>query len=155
VVIDCWGEFYPPGMRALGIPLERTVIVRPRPGMTAWWAWEQSLRCPGVVLTLGWAETIDDRVYRRLQLAVEAGGGLGFLLRPAACRAATSWAATRLAVEALPSAATGRRVRVTLLRGRSEARQNFVELELNDEAGDVSVAAELADPTPPGGARSR
>src|SRR6476469_7814185 len=42
------GEFYPPAAAELRIPLDRTAIVRPESPTTALWAWEQSLRCPGV-----------------------------------------------------------------------------------------------------------
>src|SRR5262249_2339725 len=46
VVIDSAGEFYPPGAAGLGVPLDRTVVVRPDAPLTALWAWEQVLRCP-------------------------------------------------------------------------------------------------------------
>ena len=98
VVIDEASDFYPVAAADLGIPLERTVIVRSgrecgttlrvvnhdaerRATMTALWAWEQSLRCPGVAVTFGRIGHLDGRQFRRLQLAVEAGEGLGFLIR--------------------------------------------------------------------------
>jgi len=148
IVVDPWREFYPPGAQVLGIPLERTVVLRPPLGTSLWWGWEQALRCPGVTVTIGWVERIDDRVYRRLQLAAETGGNFGFLLRPTGERSMASCAATRLAVQPLPSRQESRRVRVEVLRGQGGGRQTAVELELGDEAGDVPVPAELADPAP-------
>src|SRR5205823_11439094 len=79
VVIDGTGEFYPPAADDLGIPLERMVVVRPDNPRIALWAWEQALRCEGVAVTVGWIGELSDRPFRRLQLAAEAGGGLGFL----------------------------------------------------------------------------
>jgi hypothetical protein len=58
---------------------------------------------------------LSDRPFRRLQLAAEAGGGLGFLVRPMACRAEPSWAAVRLGVSAQPSGELERRWRVEAL----------------------------------------
>jgi hypothetical protein len=103
VVIDGRRDFYPPAAAALGIPLEQTVVVRPAKARDALWAWEQSLRSGAVAVALGWVETLNDRAFRRLQLAAETGGSLGFLLRPASCRAAPSWAEVRLLVRALPT----------------------------------------------------
>src|SRR5262245_31695598 len=53
VVIDDTGEFYPVAAADVGVPLERTLIVRPDDPESALWAWEQSLRCPGVAVTFG------------------------------------------------------------------------------------------------------
>jgi len=80
VLIDGPGEFYPPGLAGLGVPLERTVIVRPGDTLSALWAWEQALRCKAVAVTLGRLERLNDRLFHRFQLAAETGGGLGFLL---------------------------------------------------------------------------
>jgi protein ImuA len=168
VAIDPASEFYPTTAAALGIPLGRTVVVRPETRMSTLWAWEQSLRCAGVAVTFGWMETIGDRLFRRLQLAVEAGGGLGFLLRPAECRAAPSWGATRIGVKPraerevhrrphAPREVSGRRLQVRLIRGPCGTRDTVIEVELSDELGelsdetsDVHLVSELADPATAG-----
>jgi hypothetical protein len=98
VVIDEGGEFYPVAGAQLAIPLERTAIVRPDSSKAALWAWEQSLRCPGVAVTFGKIDPANDRAIRRLQMAAEAGGGLGFLIPPPGS-SGTSWAAARIRVE--------------------------------------------------------
>jgi protein ImuA len=118
VVVDSTREFYPVAASCLGIPLERTVVVQPEGRLAALWAWEQSLRCPGVAMTLGWIDALDDRLFRRLQLGVEMGGGWGFLLRPPDGRAST-WATTRISVKALPDPSPSRRLQVWLSRERS------------------------------------
>jgi protein ImuA len=150
VVIDDRREFYPPAAADLGIPLESMVIVQPGPARAGLWALEQALRSRAVAVVLGWLGEVNDRVCRRLQLAAEAGGGLGFLLRPIACRAAPSWAEARLGVVALPSRgpwqSLGRRLRVELLHCRGGVGGGAVMLELGDEAGAVRVASPLADP---------
>jgi protein ImuA len=166
IVIDDAREFYPPAAAQLGIPFDRTIIVQPDKSRSAFWAWEQALRCPGVAVTFGWIETIDDRMLRRLQLAAETGGGLGFLLRRGK-RSGPSWAATRISVngvcwraglrerpvihgakargaDATPLSTTyadslARRLQVSLTRGK------MIELELEHEASDVPLFSELAD----------
>jgi hypothetical protein len=161
-------EFYPPAAAALGIPLEQTVIVRPASARDALWAWEQSLRSGAAAVALGWVETLNDRAFRRLQLAAETGGSLGFLLRPASCRAAPSWAEARLLVtpgvrsqesgvsnsrfassltpDSWPLTPGFRRLRLEVLHCRGGAEGQVIELELSDEADSVRLAPRLANP---------
>ncbi len=98
--------------------------------MNAWWAWEQSLRCPCVAVTLGWLPPLGERVFRRLQAAVQAGGGFGFLLRPPESEV-VSWGTTRLNVRAVPSLGDGlgRRLRVELLRGSGGVTMSFISVD--------------------------
>jgi protein ImuA len=146
VVLD-EGDFYPVGAAGLGVPLDRTVVVRTDDSAGRLWAWEQALRAPGVTVTLGRLDRVDDRVARRLQLAAEAGGGLGFLIRPPDARSAT-WAGTRIEVDGV--AGSGHRpdwrLRVRVTRGQAGAREATAEVELTHEARPVPVAAELARP---------
>src|SRR4051794_36528528 len=94
--------FFPLAAAALGVPLGRTVVVRPRASAAALWALEQTLRCEGVMVTVARLGPVRGPVLRRLQLAAEAGGGLGFLVRPGECLAETPWAEARLLVSARP-----------------------------------------------------
>lgn len=149
VVIDDAGDFYPMAAAALGIPLERTIVVRPDARMTAMWAWEQALRCPGVAVVFGRVETLSDRLLRRLQLAAETGGGLGFLLRSADGRSGPSWASTRIGVRPTPVGPEAddplrRRLRVRVERGQHAARASEAEVELAHETSHVPVVPELA-----------
>ena len=145
VVIDERREFYPPAGARLGLDLARTIVVRPRNRRETIWTCEQALRCTGVAATLGWIDNLPDRVFRRLQLAAEQGGGVGLLVRPGAARHAPTWADQRWQVQALPGDAPhGRRLRVELLHCRGGAAGNVVDLEISDETGDVRVAPMLA-----------
>jgi protein ImuA len=125
VVIDPRQEFYPPAAAELGVPLERMILVRPAGPRLTLWAWEQALRFRGVAVTLGELGSLSDRPFRRLQLAAESGGGVGFLVRPMACRAEASWAAVRLGVTALPSAELSRRWRVEAIQSGKIVNLNF------------------------------
>jgi protein ImuA len=101
---DAW----PPGLAQFGISPADLVLVqarRPRDGL---WAMEESLRCPGVAGALLTVAELDMTAARRLQLAAEAGGALGLLLRPDTLEAAGATAAlTRWRVEALAGAGGG------------------------------------------------
>ncbi|MCI0378798.1 MAG: hypothetical protein L0215_14415 [Gemmataceae bacterium] len=166
VILDERREFYPPAAAALGIDLTRTVVVQPAQPRDALWALEQALRSRAVAVAMNWVEKLNDRAFRRLQLAAEAGGSLGFLLRPAACRAAPSWAAARFLVQAVPLVgqtflsatagknacptfpSPGRRLRIELLHRRGGPSGGAVDLELGDEAGSMRLVSPLADPAP-------
>lgn len=148
VVIDPRREFYPPAAQALGMVLERTVVVQTRQERETLWAWEQALRSSAVSATLGWLDRLNDRAFRRLQLAAETGGSVGFLVRPFSCHVEPTWAEARLLVEPLPSDSPlsflKRRLRVQWLHGRGEVKAKSVELELSDETGVVHLAPSLA-----------
>jgi protein ImuA len=143
VVVDPPGEFYPPAAAQLGVPLDRLVVVRPRGVKETLWTIEQSLRSRGAMVVFANLGPLDGRVFRRLQLAAETGGGVGFLMRPLACRAEPTWAESRLLVEpAATVGKSGRRLRVTSLRGQDA--NGMVELEVCDETGDVRLAPRMA-----------
>jgi hypothetical protein len=145
VVVDGQREFYPPAAAGFGIPLEQTVVAQPGSAREALWTLEQSLRSSAVAVAMGWIERLNDRTFRRLQVAAETGGSLGFLLRPVVCRREPSWAEARLLVKGLPQSgpclSPGRRWRVELLHGRGAAGGGVVELELSDEAGNVRLVS--------------
>ena len=99
VVLDRRGDFYPPAAVRLGIEPEQLLVVHVESAADHDWAMDQVLRSPAVAAALAWPERLDGRTFRRWQLAVEQGGGLGLLLRPMAARADPSWADVRLSVE--------------------------------------------------------
>ncbi len=129
VVLDRTGEFYPLAAVAQGIDPARLIVVHPGNKADHAWALDQALRCPAVAAVVAWPESLDGkldgRTFRRLQLAVEQGGGLGLLIRPESVRSQPSWADVRLLVEPLPCISPygggtrysgSRRMRVVLLR---------------------------------------
>jgi protein ImuA len=150
VVLDRSGEFYPPAAVAQGIEPERLIVVHPGNKADHTWALDQALRCPAVVAVVAWpdalAEKLDGRTFRRLQLAVEQGGGLGLLIRPESVCCLPSWAGVRLLVESLPSNSPygrPRQMRVTLLRCRGGRGEQTINVEIDDDFSPGSPAGEV------------
>ncbi|MCB4822858.1 ImuA family protein [Roseicella aerolata] len=75
---DAW----PPGLVRFGLSPADLVLVQAPRRQDALWAMEESLRCPGVAGALLAVDALDLTAARRLQLAAEAGGAIGLLLRP-------------------------------------------------------------------------
>ncbi|HWL82445.1 MAG TPA: hypothetical protein VNR89_15965 [Roseomonas sp.] len=117
---------WPPGLAGCGLTPERLVLARAKAWVDALWAMEEALRCPavsGALLLAGGQTALDLTATRRLQLAAEAGGALGLLLRAddgAAGSSGPSAAATRWRVSALP-ATEAPRWKLELLRARGGA----------------------------------
>jgi len=167
VVADSHRRFYPPAASKLGIDLARTLVIRPRQQAHALTALVQSLRCQAVGAVIGNFERLTSAAYRSLQLAVEAGGGVGFLVLPTSALKMPSFAGLRLRVgekegretsgerrEEMsltphPSPLTTRHIHVEVVRMRGgKANQSFL-LEVDHETGHVRVPAPLADATSP------
>jgi protein ImuA len=145
IVIDCEKTFYPPGAAPLGIDLRRLILVRPDKVAEAWWALEQSLRSRGVALTFCRLQRLSARVFRRLQLAAERGGGLGFLIRPPSARREPSWSDVRLGLLPVCEASASsfkRQWRVEVLRCRGKAGQQSLLLEYDDATNLVHPVSE-------------
>jgi protein ImuA len=130
------------------LPLERLVFFRPRSREDLLWGCEQALRCPGVSATLAGIDRLNDREFRRLQLAAEAGGGLGLLLRPGSAQAEPSWAEVRWKVEPRAALASvqGRWVHIELLRCRGRIDGGARLLEIDDVTHAVRLASPMAPP---------
>jgi protein ImuA len=107
-------DLYAPGLAAHGLPPERLIVARCRDDTDILWAMEEGLRSAALAAVLGEIGTLAPTAGRRLQLACEAGGVTGFVLRrwrtagaAASQRAAPNAAVTRWRVAAAPSRATG------------------------------------------------
>lgn len=105
---------YPPALVQWGMDISRVLVVRPERRVDVLWAAEQALASGNCAAVLFWPEAIEGgaraeparRAWRiarpsafpsrRLQLAAEKGGSLGFAFRPAHARAEISAAALRL-----------------------------------------------------------
>jgi len=174
VVVDPERCFYPPAAALkLGIDLARTIVIRPRSWPDAYVALEQSMRCSAVGAVIGRCDRLSFADCRRLQLAAEAGGGVGLLLRSEETRGAPSFAALRLRVTPLGEG-RGTRVegrggknqfhfsslashlspltprpsfRVDVLRCRGSKTGRSLVLEVDDETGHVRLSAALAAAT--------
>lgn len=134
VVMDRRQEFYPPAAAALGIDLETTVVVRPRTAQDELWALDQALRCGGVAAVWAPLDSVDERAFRRLQVASEEGGTLGFLVRPAARRGLPSWSDVQFWVEPRPSDGA-RRLHVEVARCRGGPSGGAAEVEFDEVTG--------------------
>ena len=93
---------YAPALAAARVRLEQMLVVTPGNDGDALWAAEQALRARGHGAVLIWLPKAHPRALRRLQLAAEAGEGVGLVFRPERARAESSPAALRLRVEAAP-----------------------------------------------------
>jgi hypothetical protein len=87
---------YAPALAQRGLPLERMLLIRTQTLQQSLWATEQALRCPAIGAVLSWPACIVDKNVRRLQLAAEAAGTVGFLYRPPEAAHESSPAALRL-----------------------------------------------------------
>jgi hypothetical protein len=142
VVVDRRQMFYPPAAAAWGVDLARLIVVHPQTAREELWAAVQSLRSPVVAAVWASIERLDDRTFRRLQLAAEAGRTLGLLLRPASARGQPSWADVRLlaksrgygagSLESL--SACCRRIEVRVLRCHGGRPGGSAYLEIDDAA---------------------
>jgi protein ImuA len=144
VVVDGQGCFYPPAAVTLGIDPGRLIVIRPKTLSDAALAVDQSLREPAVGSVVGWYDRLASPAFRRLQLAAEAGGGLGLLLRPAAARRSPTFATLRLLVTPVAADAAMRRVCLDALYCRGGREGQSLTLEIDDATGDVRVPAGMA-----------
>ncbi|MBV1798961.1 ImuA family protein [Siccirubricoccus sp. G192] len=110
-------EAWPPGLARFGLSPADLVLVRAPHPDDGLWAMEESLRCPGVAGALLVLPELDLTAARRLQLAAEAGGAIGLLLRPDSEAAGDSAALTRWRVGALAGAGTPLAAGRTLAEG--------------------------------------
>lgn len=97
------GELYAPGLAGYGLTPDRLVVVGARRDADILWAMEEVLRSRAAAAVLGEASELDATSARRLQLAAEAGGVTGLLLRPAGHRVPATAAVTRWVLRPAPS----------------------------------------------------
>ncbi|MEE9297078.1 MAG: hypothetical protein V3W34_19220 [Phycisphaerae bacterium] len=98
VVVDRDGDFYPPAAVALGLAVDRLLVVRVRGPAEAFWATDQALRCRAVGAVVATRLELDSARSRRLQLAAEGSGGVALVLGLGSGRRHT-FAAVQLLVE--------------------------------------------------------
>lgn len=100
-------DLYVPGLATYGLAPEDLLLVQAVPGRKGetdvLWVLEEALRHPGVGAVLGEVGELDLAASRRLQLAAEAGGVPGVLLRLGPRRVEASAAVTRWRLTPLPT----------------------------------------------------
>jgi hypothetical protein len=147
LLVDRARTFYPPAAAAWGIDLARLLVVRPKTARDALWATMQGLRSPAVAAVWAALERIDDRAFRRLQLAAQSARAIALLSRPPSARGQPTWADVRLGIcpwsvvrGPLPSSHGpqttdyGRFIQVHLLRCRHGRAGGVAFLEIDDAA---------------------
>ncbi len=142
-------QAWPPGLAAWGLTPDRLVLLRAESWKDALWAMEEALRCPavgGTLLVPGWEQRapLDLTATRRLQLAAEAGGGLGLLLRADMSEAFTQTAAhTRWRVS--PAEGDEPHWRLELLRARGGRPRDAVEVAWRAASGRLEPLEQSTD----------
>ena len=107
---------YPDGWRQAGVDFAHVHLVDANP-RDALWASEQCLRAGCLSAVLSWPMQADDRALRRLQVAADTGGVMGFVFREARAERNPSPAALRIALDGASSDGRPAQLRVLKCRG--------------------------------------
>ena len=107
---------YPAGWRQAGVDFAHVHMVDATP-RDALWASEQCLRAGCLSAVLSWPMQADDRALRRLQVAADTGGTMGFVFREARAERNPSPAALRIAIDNTSSDRRSAQLRVLKCRG--------------------------------------
>jgi protein ImuA len=102
ILVDYQQQLYPVALSVCGFDLSTLIVIHPSSEREALWACEESLRCKAVALVWARVEHLTALAFRRLQLAAEETGGVGFLARSATALQQPSWADVRLLVTPRP-----------------------------------------------------
>ncbi len=144
VVVDPEERFYPPAAQALGVAIERLIVLRPRQEADLIWSVDQALRCPAVGGVLASFTRLSELSARRFQLAAEQGGTLGCWLRPLSVQREPSWAEIQWLVEPLydyrdqEADRTIRRIALRSLRMRFATEQRC-RLRIETQKGTIAM----------------
>ena len=134
---------YPPGLAALGLEPDRLVMVRAGDGTAALGAAETGLREPGAAaVVVEVAAGLTSVRGRRLQLAAEAGGGLGLVLF--AGTGEMGWAESGWEAMPAPACRGALRWRWTLRRVRRTRPASWL-VEWSDATGALRVVSPVGD----------
>lgn len=114
---------YAPGLLAFGLDLKRLLVIAAR--REALWALEQCLRAKALAGVVADVTRLDMIQSRRLQLAAEAGGTIGLVLRPATAAREACALQSRLLLDARPSQLMQPRWRVAVARARGGRPGSF------------------------------
>ncbi|MCA9073183.1 MAG: hypothetical protein KDA84_29875 [Planctomycetaceae bacterium] len=135
VVIDPEGEVYPMPLWVMGGDPSAWIFLRGRRALDSLWSLEQALRCEAVSLVWSVVPHLTPVAFRRLQLAVESSGTIGFLVRPPTALGQPSWADVRLAVRPRPTKNESPRFRIRANSRRGQIRELCWDVELDASKG--------------------
>lgn len=133
---------YAPACADRGVDLSRMLVVHGAGPGESLWAAEQVLRAPacGAVMLWEGAARFTIRNLRRLQLAAEAGGGLGMVFRNPRTSVAPSPAMVKLRIEPDPAG-----LAMTLLKCRGGSPGRRVAIRPQAEGGRMQGEGLVAD----------
>lgn len=129
IVIDPQHLVFPLPLWTMGCDPAAWIFLRGLADAETLWALEQALRCQAVSLVWCAISSLAPVAFRRLQLAVESSGVLGFLLRPAVARQHSSWADLRLIVQPMPSPCNSPRFAIQVHSRHGQIRQADFQVE--------------------------
>jgi protein ImuA len=119
---------YAPALTRLGMDVGKVLLIHPRQRGDALWAVEEALKSSTCSSVLFWLSGPDNKILRRLQLAAEQGGTLGFCFRPTANAGQRTTAAVRLKVTANDNGATLDLVKVRGGRAHRTLQVRFADI---------------------------
>jgi protein ImuA len=93
---------FPPGLKSFGIEPENIIFLDLLKTKDVLWAFEEALKCNGVAAVVGEIPELGFTTSRRLQLAVEQSGVMGFILRQNPRNLTTTACLTRWNIHSLP-----------------------------------------------------
>ena len=124
-VLDTETTFNPPVAEASGWDLQQLVLIK-APLQEGGWCFTQLLRSKDIGACFWSSASMDNMVFRRLQLAAECGGGLGFVIRPMTAVRKPCWGSLRLHVVSCGLS----KVRLRLLHARGQPTVSLEEIEV-------------------------
>jgi hypothetical protein len=126
---------YAPGFEALGVNLERLVVVSTRSNGETLWAAERCLHCGSCAAVLAWPGPCPQPVLRRLQLAAEQGKSFGVVF--GSTRAAAQPSPAPLRIQLSPARD---RLELQILKRRGGGWAPPLSLDLGGTCGKGSAA---------------
>jgi protein ImuA len=124
-VLDTEATFNPSVAKAYGWDARKLILVRAAP-QDGGWCFAQLLRSKDIGACFWSSSSMDNMVFRRLQLAAERGGGLAFVIRPIAALRKPCWGSLRLHVVSCSS----NKIRLRLLHARGQPNVSRDEIEV-------------------------
>lgn len=124
-VLDTEATFNPPVAETYGWDVQKLILVR-APPHDGGWCFAQLLRSKDIGACFWSSSSMDNMVFRRLQLAAECGGGLGFVIRPITALRKPCWGSLRIHVVSCGS----NKIRLRLLHARGQPNLSRDEIEV-------------------------
>jgi len=125
-VVDGEASFNPAVANTYGWDLQKLILVRAA-HEDAGWSFTQLLRSKDIGACFWASNSMDNMVFRRLQLAAERGEGLGFVIRPMSALRKPCWGSLRIQVMACGP----KKVRLRVLHARAQPNATQAEIEVD------------------------